>query len=102
MVGVEYDLWYFTYTPSLFVIRKQKRTSSTSVSLLSIYYIIEGTIYQAPNLQSVLSSRIQTSIYFCQKALEEAQQQVMFHPSLGYTWKKDAQYLEDLKRKSGK
>ncbi|KAJ3072425.1 Mediator of RNA polymerase II transcription subunit 6, partial [Quaeritorhiza haematococci] len=89
MVGLEYDLWYFTYQPSLFVIRKKYRSSPTKVDLIGIYYIIEGTIYQAPDLYTLLSNRILTSLHFVEKAFVEAREEARFHPAQGYLWAVD-------------
>jgi mediator of RNA polymerase II transcription subunit 6 len=44
--------------PILYVIRKQHRHSATQVTPLADYYIIAGVVYQAPDLGSVLNSRI--------------------------------------------
>lgn len=34
MVGIEFELWYFTYEPSYFVIRKSHRYSATKSKFL--------------------------------------------------------------------
>jgi mediator of RNA polymerase II transcription subunit 6 len=57
MNGVEYDLWYTADNNHLFVIRKGIRTGP-KVELSQIYYIIDGTIYQSPDLFTVLSTRV--------------------------------------------
>ena len=56
------------------------------VTPISDYYIIAGTIYQAPDLGSVLNSRILTGVGHLQKAFEEAREYSRYHPSRGYWW----------------
>lgn len=44
--------------PHLFVIRKQKRESPEKVSAQAAYYVLDGSIYQAPHLYNVIGSRV--------------------------------------------
>lgn len=57
MVGMEYILLHVC-DPILYVIRKQHRVDPNNAIPLTDYYIIAGTIYQAPDLGNVFSSRI--------------------------------------------
>ncbi|KPP65539.1 mediator of RNA polymerase II transcription subunit 6-like, partial [Scleropages formosus] len=57
MVGVEYILLH-AQEPILYIIRKQQRQSPAQVIPLSDYYIIAGVVYQAPDLGSVIGSRV--------------------------------------------
>lgn len=57
MTGLEYVLLH-VQEPILYVIRKQHRHSVQQVTPLADYYIIAGVIYQAPDLASVLNSRL--------------------------------------------
>lgn len=57
MVGVEYILLH-VQDPILYVIRKQHRYSPTEATPMADYYIIAGTVYQAPDLCSVFNSRL--------------------------------------------
>ncbi|KAG2457892.1 MED6 polymerase, partial [Polypterus senegalus] len=57
MVGVEYILLH-AQEPILYIIRKQQRQSPTQVAPLADYYIILGVVYQAPDLGSVIGSRV--------------------------------------------
>ena len=51
---------------SLFLIRKNRRLSPNQVKPLAVYYILDGTIYQAPNLHAMLTSRLVNVLYkFC-------------------------------------
>lgn len=57
MIGIEYILLH-VQGPILYVIRKQHRHSPTDVTPIADYYIIAGTVYQAPDLASVFNSRL--------------------------------------------
>ena len=57
MIGVEYILLH-VQEPILYVIRKQHRHSPTEATPIADYYIIAGTVYQAPDLASVFTSRL--------------------------------------------
>lgn len=57
MIGVEYILLH-VQDPILYVIRKQHRHSPTEATPMADYYIIAGTIYQAPDLANVFNSRL--------------------------------------------
>merc|ERR1712029_307826 len=85
MVGVEYQL-LFVQPNILFVVRKQARSSPAHVTPIADYYIINGHIYQAPDLSNVLSSRLLTAVTNLQSAFEEARGYAKYHPSRGYWW----------------
>lgn len=57
MTGLEYILLH-VQEPILYVIRKQHRYSPTQATPLADYYIIAGVVYQAPDLASVVNSRL--------------------------------------------
>ena len=103
MQGTEYCLLH-VQEPILYVIRKQLRHSPTQVTPVSDYYIIAGVIYQAPDLGSVLNSRILTGVSHLQKAFEEAREYARYHPSRGYWWDfgKDKEEKEKAKEKAAK
>lgn len=62
MTGLEYVLLH-VQEPILYVIRKQHRHTPQNVTPLADYYIIAGVVYQAPDLASVLNSRLVGSDY---------------------------------------
>jgi mediator of RNA polymerase II transcription subunit 6 len=55
--GVEFVL-QDAQAPHLFVIRKQLRALAGDLTSLAYYYVLDGTVYQAPTLHAVLSARI--------------------------------------------
>lgn len=42
----------------LFLIRKQRRSGRTQVEPLAVYYVLDGAVYQAPNIHAMLTSRL--------------------------------------------
>ncbi|CAH0551823.1 unnamed protein product [Brassicogethes aeneus] len=85
MTGLEYVLLH-VQEPILYVIRKQQRYSPQQVTSLADYYIIAGTVYQAPDLASVLNSRLLSAVHHLQSAFETASSFARYHPSKGYSW----------------
>lgn len=63
MTGLEYILLH-VQDPILYVIRKQHRHSPTQATPLADYYIVAGIVYQAPDLASVVNSRLVCSKWF--------------------------------------
>ena len=55
---------YEVMEPHLFVIRKQKRDGPEKVTPMLTYYILDGSIYQAPQLCNVFAARIVSSFFF--------------------------------------
>jgi len=85
MTGIEYILLH-VQEPILYVIRKQHRYSPTQVTPLADYYVLAGYIYQAPDLNSVINSRMLTAMHHLSSAFEEVQSYARFNPSKGYSW----------------
>ncbi|TXG68762.1 hypothetical protein EZV62_003697 [Acer yangbiense] len=76
MTGIEYMLSE-VMEPHLFVIRKQKRDSPEKVTPMLSYYLLDGSIYQAPLLCNIFAARIVSfssllssgrALYYIQKA----------------------------------
>ncbi|XP_033892715.1 mediator of RNA polymerase II transcription subunit 6-like isoform X2 [Acipenser ruthenus] len=102
MVGVEYILLH-AQEPILYIIRKQQRQSPNQVIPLSDYYIIAGVVYQAPDLGSVIGSRVLSAVHGVQSAFDEAMSYCRYHPSKGYWWQfNDQEEREKSKPKTKK
>ncbi|EEE65334.1 hypothetical protein OsJ_20601 [Oryza sativa Japonica Group] len=71
MTGMEYVL-SDVMEPHLFVIRKQRRESPEKSNAMLAYYILDGSIYQAPQLCSVFASRISRAMHHISKAFTTA------------------------------
>ena len=99
MTGLEYILLH-VQEPILYVIRKQYRQSPTHAIPQADYYIVAGIVYQAPDLASVINSRLLSTVHHLQSALEEASSYSKYHPSKGYTWDfKDRKFAEKKEKK---
>jgi mediator of RNA polymerase II transcription subunit 6 len=85
MTGIEYIVLH-VQEPILYVIRKQQRMSQTQIIPLADYYILAGTVYQAPDLQSVLNSRLTTCVHHLSSAFDETISLMKYHPTKGYSW----------------
>lgn len=57
MTGLEFMLSE-VMEPHLFVIRKQKRDGPEKVTPMLTYYVLDGSIYQAPQLCNVFAARV--------------------------------------------
>lgn len=49
--------------PHLFVFRKQKRDSPEKVTPMLTYYVLDGSIYQAPQLCNVFAARVVSPVF---------------------------------------
>ncbi|KAL8213949.1 hypothetical protein R6Q57_003398 [Mikania cordata] len=58
--------------PHLFVIRKQKRDGPEKVTPMLTYYVLDGSIYQAPQLCNVFAARVGRALYYISKAFTTA------------------------------
>lgn len=85
MTGVEYTLLH-VQEPILYIIRKQFRISPQQTTPQTDYYIIAGVVYQAPDLCTVINSRLLNTVHHLETAFEEAQSFSRYHPSKGYWW----------------
>lgn len=90
MIGKEYVLLH-VQEPILYVIRKQDRQGPDTTTPLVDYYILAGVVYQAPDLNSIIQSRVLNSALNLQSALEEFQALSTFNPNTGYSWKSKQQ-----------
>jgi len=99
MTGLEYMLLH-VQEPILYVIRKQHRHSATQAAPIADFYIIAGVVYQAPDLGSVVNSRLLNTVNHLQGAFDECLKYTRYHPSKGYWWEfKDKDPEEATKKK---
>ena len=67
MTGIEFMLSE-VLEPHLFVFKKQKRDGPEKVTPMLTYYVLDGSVYQAPQLCNVFASRvvsIPSPVMFC-------------------------------------
>lgn len=82
--GLEFVLVH-AQAPSCFVIQKRWRTSPTDTTTLSAYYIINDSIYQAPDMYSLLASRLQSTVHGLKTSLgAQRAARPMFNPRRGH------------------
>lgn len=86
MQGVQYTLLH-VQEPILYVIRKQHRISPEIATPLVDFYILAGIVYQAPDLNSIIQSRVLNSALNLKTALEEFHAISTFNPSIGHSWR---------------
>ena len=70
----------------LFFIEKRVRKSPTESQTVSVYYVLDFVIYQAPTLASVINTRVNNAIFFTKKAYEIAAANSEILYSKPYTW----------------
>uniref|UniRef100_A0A0X3Q7S5 Mediator of RNA polymerase II transcription subunit 6 n=1 Tax=Schistocephalus solidus TaxID=70667 RepID=A0A0X3Q7S5_SCHSO len=86
MTGIEFYL-HHSQEPVLFVIRKQQRLSPTLVTPIAYYYIVNGTVIQAPDLATLVNARLHTVIYGLNKTIQTLAPCARYHPPDGsYSW----------------
>lgn len=85
MTGLEYELLH-CQEPILYVIRKQHRHSPTQTTPIADYYILAGYVYQAPDVNSVINSRMLTCMHHLLSAFDEVNGFMRYHPTKGYSW----------------
>jgi len=57
MVGWEYAL-HEAKEPLLFVLKRQKRDGPEKVTVSTLFYVLDGSIYQAPTAHAIITSRM--------------------------------------------
>lgn len=101
MVGIQYNLVH--HCGPLYVISKVKRSSDSSISPLCYYYIMDGIVYQCPDIYTLFQSRLTQAVNPLREALLQASkfnQYVhlpfvlyslicRFDVNKGYTWQFD-------------
>ncbi|XP_074601572.1 mediator complex subunit 6 [Brevipalpus obovatus] len=85
LTGIEFILLH-VQEPILYIIRKQHRHSPTQVTPLADYYVLAGYVYQAPDLNSVINSRVTTALHHLSTAFDEVHSFARYHSSKGYSW----------------
>ncbi|KAL1551608.1 mediator of RNA polymerase II transcription subunit 6-like [Salvia divinorum] len=71
MTGTEFMLSE-VLEPHLFIFRKQKRDGPEKVTPMLTYYVLDGSVYQAPQLCNVFASRVGRTLYHISKAFNTA------------------------------
>ncbi|TKY90741.1 hypothetical protein EX895_000739 [Sporisorium graminicola] len=82
--GLEFVLVH-ARAPACFVVQKRWRSSPSESTPLAAYYIINDSIYQAPDLYSVLATRLQSTVYGLKTSLStQRRARPSFDPRRGH------------------
>ncbi|CAJ0572892.1 unnamed protein product, partial [Mesorhabditis spiculigera] len=84
MTGIQYVKW--KAAPPLYIVCKQHRYSPTQVTPVAYYYIVNGVIYQAPDLYSYTQSRLLSAADSLRKGFDEAMKYARYNVAKGYYW----------------
>jgi len=97
--GVEFAVVH-AEPPSMFVIHKRERLSPDEVRPLAAYFIMNNRIYQSPDVYTVLSNRLLTSICSLQSSLDILRsRRPDYIPRTGFVWP-IVESADDLKKKA--
>ncbi|EFA85767.1 putative mediator complex subunit 6 [Heterostelium album PN500] len=83
MVGLEYEV-VVDKEPLLFIIAKQNRLTANDAITQTLYYVINGSIYQSPDIKNVLESRMIQSLFHLINAFEKILSTVNWDIVKGY------------------
>uniref|UniRef100_A0A1I7UFY3 Mediator of RNA polymerase II transcription subunit 6 n=1 Tax=Caenorhabditis tropicalis TaxID=1561998 RepID=A0A1I7UFY3_9PELO len=84
MQGVQYVVWYAQ--PPLFIICKQRRNNVNNVSPISYYYVVNGSVHQAPDMYSLIQSRLLGALEPLRNAFGEVTNYSRYNTAKGYYW----------------
>jgi len=84
--GVEFAVTH-SEPPTFFIIQKRERLSPDEVRPMAAYFIMNNRIYQSPDLYTVLSNRLLTSLSSLQTSLDILRtHKPPFLPRTGFVW----------------
>ena len=87
MKGIQFVMTRYFLDKCLFWIEKRLRKSPDLYQVVSVYYVLDFVIYQAPTLSQIIDTRINNAIFYSKKAFEIVQQGSEILYSKPTTWK---------------
>ncbi|TCD70665.1 Mediator of RNA polymerase II transcription subunit 6 [Steccherinum ochraceum] len=98
--GVEFALVH-SQPPSLFIIHKRNRVSPDETHPLMAYFIMNNRIYQSPDVYTLVSNRLLTSLHSLQTSLDTLRtRRPVYTPRTGFVWPiSDPSLPEDGKKR---
>ncbi|PPQ69619.1 hypothetical protein CVT25_013702 [Psilocybe cyanescens] len=85
-VGIEFAVVH-AEAPTFFIIQKRERLSPDEVRPLAAYFIMNNRIYQSPDIYTVLSNRLLTSLSALQSSLDILRKhRPDYTPRTGFVW----------------
>ncbi|KAF8078296.1 MED6-domain-containing protein [Lyophyllum atratum] len=84
--GVEFAVVH-AQPPSMFIIQKRERLSPDEVKPMAAYFIANNRIYQSPDVYTILSNRLLTSLHSLQTSLDILRShRPDYTPRTGFVW----------------
>ncbi|KZV68668.1 MED6-domain-containing protein [Peniophora sp. CONT] len=84
--GIEFALVHVT-PPSLFIIHKRERLSPDETRPIVAYFVMDNRVYQAPDVYSVISAKLNSSLYALQSTLDKlSSRRPDYTPRTGFAW----------------
>lgn len=84
--GIEFSVVH-SQPPSLFIIHKRERLSPDEVRPLAAYFIVNNRCYQAPDVYTLVSNRLRTSLHALQNSLNVLRShRPDYTPRTGFAW----------------
>ncbi|KZT06330.1 MED6-domain-containing protein [Laetiporus sulphureus 93-53] len=84
--GVEFAVVH-AQPPGLFIIHKRERLSPDEVRPLAAYFIINNRIYQSPDVYTLVSNRLLTSLHALQTSMDTLRaHRPSYTPRTGFVW----------------
>ncbi|KAF9817510.1 hypothetical protein IEO21_03361 [Rhodonia placenta] len=84
--GIEFAVVH-AQPPSLFIIHKRERLSPDEVRPLAAYFIMNNRIYQSPDVYTLISNRLLTSLHALQSSMTTLRMhRPAYTPRTGFAW----------------
>ena len=85
--GMWYDVdpQFAAQAPRLYVLRQLASGRADDRRLLAVYYVYEGTVYQAPTLDAVVGARLASCVAYVRSAALELAQHAACDPAQGFS-----------------
>ena len=83
------DAMMYTQPSPLYTIRHVTRKNPTSYKILGIYFVVEGVIYKAPSVRSLMKTNVARTLDGLTGAGSALSVCARYQPSTGYTWNFD-------------
>ncbi|TPX32685.1 hypothetical protein SmJEL517_g04227 [Synchytrium microbalum] len=96
LTGTVYDILDHVADVGLWVIGKWNRVNETTDDLVAVYYIVDNTIYQAPDIHTLIANRVSSSLQALSECFSSILPESAFIPSRGHMWNSDVEILEKL------
>lgn len=84
--GINYQLIPSQQEPALFLIRKERCKAGQQPTVEGLYYVVDGTVYAAPDLLTLCQSRLRKVAFYLQDAVAKLAPRAAFSASDGPHW----------------